>query len=351
MQRCSLHSLALFAAVIMVSCGTDALQVSGEWHFEGLEGVAINKIIPSSASDRLILATDDGVFIYEEDQFTPVGLQGEEVNDLVEMGEDEILAGIRTTTMDGGEDSLFKTTDGGATWQVHMGNYGGEERKHTSINALAQHPDDPRRLYARGWLNVPRSLDGGQTWESLYRDWEWFGMNASLLRIDPNNPDIIWAGGANTLSRPNLLRTTDGGETWENLLFELQIFEAGYESTAYSIAIRPGRSSHLLLGLGVGVFRSTDLGKSWESVFDQAAVLAMANSPRFSRAVYAAGFNQQQTLFLLVTPDFGSTWKTIEKENSPSNIHVNDLTLVEQDGQDVLYFGTNRGVFSYRIDR
>jgi photosystem II stability/assembly factor-like uncharacterized protein len=245
MQRLPLHSLglAIITVVFVASCGTDALQVSGEWQFEGLDGIAINKIIPSSYGDQLILATNNGVFIYEEGQFTPAGLQGKQVNDLIEMRVGEMLAGIRTPTMSGGEDSLFKTTDGGASWQVHMGNFGGEEGKHTSVNALAVHPDDPQHLYARGWLNVPRSMDGGQTWESLYQDWEWFGMNASLLKIDPNNPDIIWVGGANTLSRPNLMRSTDSGDTWENLLNKLQIFDTGFESAAYSITIRPGRSS------------------------------------------------------------------------------------------------------------
>lgn len=351
MQQLHLHNLglAIIIAVFVGSCGTDALQVSGEWQFEGLEEVAINKIIPSAHADRLILATDDGVFIYEEGQFTPAGLQSETVVDIAVICEDEMLAGIRTPTMSGGEDSLFKTTDEGASWQVHMGNFGGKEGKHTSVNALAVHPDNPQHLLARGWLNVTRSMDGGQTWESLYQEWEWFGMNASLLKIDPNNPDIIWAGGAGVTLSPYIIRTTDGGDTWENFLFELQIFEVGFESTAYSIAIRSGRSSHLLLGLGVGVFRSTDLGESWESVFDEAAVMTLAHSPRSSRTVYASGVNADRTLFVLATPDFGSTWQTIKMADSPSDIGVNHMVSIEHNGREVLYLGTDRGLYSYRI--
>jgi len=267
------------------------------------------------------------------------------------MGKNEVLAGIRTPIMSGGEDSLFKTTDGGTSWQVHMGNYGGEEGKHTSVNALAVHPEDPQHLYARGWLTVVRSLDGGHTWESLYQDWEWFGMNASLLKIDPNNADIIWAGGSGVTLSPYIIKSEDSGTNWENLLFELQIFEVGFESTVYSIAIRPGRSSDLLLGLGVGVFRSTDLGESWRSVFDEAAVLTMANSLRSERTVYAGGINSNNTLFVLVTPDFGSTWQMIEMEDSPGNIRVNDMVAIEQNGREVLYLGTNQGLYRFDVNK
>lgn len=351
MQRFTIHSLVILISITVISCGTDALQISGEWQFEGLEGVVINKIIPSSDNDRLILATDDGVFFYEEGQFTPAGLQGATIVDLVEMGEKDMLAGTRIHTTNGAQATLFRTDDVGETWLMHMGNYGDEEGKYVTVNALAVHPDNSQTLYARGMLNVSRSLDGGLTWKSLYRDWDWIASYASLLKIDPNNPDIIWAGGANALFRPNLMRTTDDGKTWENLWRKLQIFEFEFESIAHSIAIRPGRSSHLLLGLGVGVFRSTDLGESWESVFDDAAVLSLANSPRSSRTVYGSGINQNRTLFLLATPDFGTTWAINEMEGSPTDIQVNNLTVVEQNGREVLYFGTNKGLFSYRIDK
>ena len=344
MKRCTLFFGIIFTILIVISCGTDALQVSGEWHFEGLEGVTINKIIPSSDNDRLILATDNGVFIYDEGQFTPAGLQRKEIIDIISISKEEMLVGVRVA----GEPSLYKTSDSGTSWQVHMGNYGGVDGKYTTVNALAVHPDNPQHLFSRGILNVSQSRNGGQNWESLYKNWDWFGMNASLLKIDPENPDTIWAGGANAIREPNLIRSTDGGTTWKNLLLGLQIFEVRFESIAYSIAIRPGRSSHLLLGLGVGVFRSTNLGESWKSVFDEAAVLTMANSLHSPQLVYASGINSNRTLFALVTHDFGSTWQMIEMEDSPPNIQVNDMVTIEQNGREVLYFGTNQGL--YRFD-
>lgn len=350
MIRCKQPCWAIFTILIAISCGTDALQVSGEWHFEGLEGVAINKIIPSFDNDRLILATDDGVFIYDEGQFTSAGLHGKDIVDLVVLSDNEMLVGIRVFELDVGEPSLFKTTDGGDSWHTFMGNYGGEEGKFTRVAALAVHPNNLQHLLARGMLNVSRSMDGGKTWESLYQDWEWFGSNSSLLKIDHEKPTVIWAGGANAIREPNLIRTIDNGATWKNLLNELQIFDSGFRSTAYSIAIQPGQSDQLLLGLGVGVFRSTDLGDSWKSVFDGSAVLTMANSLRYPQMVYASGINSNRTLFVLVTPDFGSTWQVIEMKESPPNIQINHMVTIEQNGRDVLFMGTNQGLYRFDLN-
>lgn len=335
-----------FTVVFTASCSTDALQVSGEWQFDGLEGIAVNKIIPSENTDRLILATQNGVYIYKNGQFMPAGLQGKEIIDIVSISREELLVGVGVA----GEPTLYKTSDSGASWQEHMGNYGGVDGKYTMVSALAIHPENPQHLFSRGILNISQSTNGGQTWVSLYKDWDWLGMNASLLKIDPENPETIWAGGANAIRQPNLIRSTDGGATWKNLLFELQIFEVPFESTAYSIAIRPGRSSHLLLGLGVGVFRSTDLGESWTSVFDEAAVLTLANSLHSAQTVYAGGYNSERTLFLLATPNFGGFWQTIEMPNSPPGIHVNHIVSTEQNGREVLFLGTNRGLYSFHLE-
>lgn len=333
-----------------ISCGTDALEVSGTWQFEGLEGIKINKIIPSPSNNSLALATTNGVYIYKNGDFSIADLQDEEVVDLVFLENNQILAGIRTPTMDGWDSSLFKTNDGGNSWLLHMGNYGGEERKYTAVNALAVHPNNSQQLFARGWWNVSRSMDGGNTWKSLYSDWEWFGVNASLLKIDHENPNIIWAGGANAILQPYIIRSTDGGNTWENLLFKLQIFEYSFESTAYTIAIRPGQSSHLMLGLDAGIFRSTDLGESWESVFSETAVFTLTNGLRSAQTVYASGINLQRTLFVTATQNFGDSWHIIEMPNSPSNIHVNHMLVVEQNGIEVLFLGTNRGLYSFQVE-
>lgn len=41
----------------------------------------------------------------------------------------------------------------------------------------------------------------------------------------------------------------------------------------------------------------------------------------------------------------------IEWENSPAGVEVNDMATVMVDGREVLYLGTNNGVFTYRFEK
>jgi photosystem II stability/assembly factor-like uncharacterized protein len=337
-----------FTAMLTNSCGTDALEkISGTWQFEGLEEIEVFEL--RAHNGYLYAGTVQGMY---RSSMTGVSWQSMNLSEstvqtfAVYSGQ-ELLASVYFNEAD--SSTIAKTTDGGESWVPFRNGFGGELR--VTPRVIEIHPDDPDILYARGFANVAKSSDRGINWESIYLDWNWLVMNASLLEIDPNNPDIIWAGGSSGVGTPNLIKTEDGGANWENLWRKLQIFEdIVFSSTAYSIAIRPGHSSHLLLGLGVGIFRSTDLGESWESVFNEASILTMVNSPSSSRTVYASGINQQQSLFVLVTTDFGTTWQTIEMEDSPGDVRVNDMAVVEQVGKEVLFLGTNQGVFSFKVD-
>jgi hypothetical protein len=54
-------------------------------------------------------------------------------------------------------------------------------------------------------------------------------------------------------------------------------------------------------------------------------------------------------LFFLATNNFGDTWQTIEHPESPANIYVNDMVSVTEDGQEVIYLGTNKGLYSFTV--
>ncbi len=89
---------------------------------------------------------------------------------------------------------IYKSTDAGKTW-THLGLRDGFQ-----IPALAIDPRDPNRVFA-AVLGHPygpneerglyRSTDGGQTWQKvIYKD---ENTGASDVEIDPLNPDVIYA--------------------------------------------------------------------------------------------------------------------------------------------------------------
>jgi hypothetical protein len=78
-----------------------------------------------------------------------------------------------------------------------------------SVRALAIHPVEPAILYAgtddRGQDALFRSADGGATWSESIKTGI-FGISAVV--IDPNAPATVYAASE------MLLRSTDGGATW-----------------------------------------------------------------------------------------------------------------------------------------
>jgi photosystem II stability/assembly factor-like uncharacterized protein len=106
-----------------------------------------------------------------------------------------LYAGVR-------EGGVQRSDDGGATWRA-VGLPG------RTVRALAIHPVEPATLYAgtddRGENALFRSADGGATWSESVRT---TGIIAVV--IDPNAPETVYAANENG----EILRSTDGGATW-----------------------------------------------------------------------------------------------------------------------------------------
>ena len=92
---------------------------------------------------------------------------------------------------DNGDNALFRSTDGGATWSESVGTvYGG-------ITAVVIDPNAPETVYATSEIGLLRSTDGGATWSrnliALTRFL--FAEPRSLLLVtDPAQPPAIYVG-------------------------------------------------------------------------------------------------------------------------------------------------------------
>jgi photosystem II stability/assembly factor-like uncharacterized protein len=176
---------------------------------------------------------------------------------------------------------IYKSTDAGKTW-THLG-----LRDGLQIPALAIDPRDPNRVFA-AVLGHPygpneerglfRSTDGGQTWQkAIYKD---ENTGASDVEIDPSNPDVIYASMWEAREGPwednnevngtggGLFKSTDGGNTWHPLTNGLpkdlaQIYVA--------IAPTDPRRLYATLAIASGTlafYRSDDAGESWSKETD-----------------------------------------------------------------------------------
>ncbi len=176
---------------------------------------------------------------------------------------------------------IYKSTDAGKTW-THLGLNDGYQ-----IPALAIDPRNPKKVFA-AVLGHPygpnterglyRSTDGGQTWQkAIYKD---ENIGASDVEIDPSNPDVIYASMWEAREGPwedgnevngtggGLFKSTDGGNTWNQLKNGLP-----NDLSQIYVAIAPSDSKRLYASVAtasgtLSFYRSDDAGENWAKTTD-----------------------------------------------------------------------------------
>jgi photosystem II stability/assembly factor-like uncharacterized protein/Tol biopolymer transport system component len=221
--------------------------------------------------------------------------------------------------------SVFKTTDGGASWNtVNTG------LPAASVNALAIDPATPTTLYAgTGGSGVFKTTNGGGNWSAANAGLT--DLSVRALVVDPSMPAVLYTGTANG----GVFRSSDGGSTWSPANTGLTHLSVS------ALAIDPLAPAILYLSTPVGVFRTTDGGGSWAlmttGLTDVACILA--TDPATSGTVYAG----TATAGVFKTTNGGGGW-------TPMSTGLTDLTAcalaIDPATPTTLYAGTNDGVFA-----
>ncbi|MFA5669471.1 MAG: hypothetical protein WC967_09505 [Balneolaceae bacterium] len=333
--------------IFISGCGTDSGSDSSKISLEGsfskpsLPEQEIFEI--KTLDENLYAGTDNDLYFKSksESAWQPMGLPNGKVRTFVVLSEQELLASVYFNS---DSSTIARTTDGGKSWNPFRNGFGGSQQVIPYI--MDANPKNPSVIFARSApiTNVARSINGGADWKSVVGTWDNPNLGTStVVKIDSNNPQNIWAGGANAYFHPSLFKSENGGDNWEGLVVIKDI-----EATIYDILISLNSSDQVIVALGGGIHKSTDSGKTWSTVsVEGAGVFTLTHSARNTKIVYATGLNAQGTLFFAASGDFGDTWETVEFEGGPTQIQVNDMISVLQNDKEVLYFGTNKGVYSY----
>jgi photosystem II stability/assembly factor-like uncharacterized protein len=204
---------------------------------------------------------------------------------------------------------VYRSRDGGKTWE-HRGL---ADSRH--IGKVLVDPRNPDVVLAAalghyfgpgGERGVYRTADGGATWERVLAVNEWAG--AVDLAADPAAPDVVFAAFWQVRGYPwqsyftpnvgpgsGIWKSTDGGRTWARLTNGLPTEPLG----RIGLAVAPGsRGARVYAtidgGAAPGLYRSDDAGASWQRVNPNGNLAAayfatLAVDPKDSDTVYIMG--------------------------------------------------------------
>ena len=237
---------------------------------------------------------------------------------------------------------LYTSHDGGITWAreqfVSSGNYW--------CHAVLFHPTKQGAIFSTvteqgSKSGIWRSSDGGASWQQLTNglpDPASFGRTA--LAISPSDPDVLYAIAQDENSGTSdlvlgVFRSSDGGDNWTNIAGS-EFANERQMSYGNTIAVHPTDPNIAICG-GVDLHLTTDGGATWKQVThwdsprgnpdyahaDHHAVVMPAASPGRIYSANDGGFD--------VSNDVGSTWQN--RSNGLAITMFYDTDVASSDGR------------------
>lgn len=250
---------------------------------------------------------------------------------------------------------IYKSTDGGRNW-VRMGL---ENSEH--ISKIIIHPNDANTLYVavpgKLWSDSPdrglyKTTDGGKTWEKiLYTDEK---TGCADIIMDPRNPDVLLASMWQFRRSPYffasggpgsaLYKSTDGGKNWRKITNGLPTGEFG----RIALALAPSAPDNVLAIVeseNTSLLISADGGESWKYQSANSNVTSrpfyfstLVVDPENPKRVYRPAYS------LSISNDGGYSFS--DASNAGGWVHADHHALwINSNNTQHMYLGTDGGVY------
>jgi len=175
------------------------------------------------------------------------------------------------------ERGIFKTSNGGRTWEKALGLT--DNGKHVSGADVHMHPTEFNILYASMWdreggeaSGIFKSTDGGSSWDKLSGGLPTGPLQRIGLDIYRSNPDVLVATILVTVENPEnnrrntentIWRTRDAGKTWRRISPDQETFLMRGSNRYAQVRIDPNNEDKIFV-LNSGVQGTDDGGKTWK---------------------------------------------------------------------------------------
>lgn len=232
---------------------------------------------------------------------------------------------------------LWKSVDAGLTWNPIM-----DDKPVSSIGAVAINQSNPNIVWVGTGEAAPRNsvgvgrgvyltIDAGKTWKFL-------GLEKTekvcKILLDPNDPNVAYVGALGTTWNENpergVFKTTDMGKTWEKILY------VDEKTGVADMAMAPGNPNKIIAamwehrrwpwffksgGPGSGLYITTNGGEDWKKLSDKDGL----PKGELGRMGVAFSTNKPNIVYALVEAkknalyrsiDGGYTWQMVNDQDN-----------------------------------
>ena len=252
-------------------------------------------------------------------------------------------------------DGIYKSEDGGISWK----NMGLKKSEH--LSKIIIHPNNSDIIWVASqgplWSNggergVYKSIDGGKSWQQTLGDSEWVG--ATDLLIDPRNSNLLYAatwqrhrtvagylgGGPGTA----IYKSNDGGDNWIKLKKGLPKSNMG----KIGLVLSPQKPDVIYAAIELdrrtgGVYKSENQGASWTKMSD---AVAGGTGPHYYQELYASPHNYDEIYladnYMQVSFDGG---KTFSRMNETEKHVDNHAVAFKSSDENYILVGCDGGLY------
>ena len=259
---------------------------------------------------------------------------------------------------------IWRSKSGGVSWEPIF-----NDQITASIGSIAIQQSNPDVVWAgtgegnprnslNGGFGIFKSLDGGDTWESMGLE---YTRHIHRIIIHPNNPDIIYLAAIGSPwgehEERGVYKTLNGGETWKKIL------SGNLNTGAADLIMDPNNPNKLVAALwehkrepwffksggsNSGLFITIDGGKNWIKKTDEDGLpkgdlgrIGLAFAKNKSKIIYALIESKKNGLYK--SNDGGKKWKLINTKPGIGNrpFYYSDL-FVDPENENRVY-----SVFTY----
>lgn len=200
---------------------------------------------------------------------------------------------------------MWKTTDGGATWQLLSNEF-------TNISSMAMSTSDHNIIYVGTGESFPGGtfMVGNGIWKSADRGVNWIQLTntstntdfeyVNRLLVDPADANIVLAA-----TETGIFKSSNGGATW------VKVYSS--RNGVEDLVADPTNFNVLFGGENtIGVLRSTNAGNSWtvsNSGIETGTRYELAVSPVDHNNVFVSGNVSSTASKVYISQDNGLSWK------------------------------------------